>query len=101
MTEDFTPTEFTLNFREEYDDFDTFMDDTRDPIYRTILSAFKNLKKKENVVININANVSCEPVNSELKYTKDNANILVEILNPYFENLEEYELCAEVMKIHK
>lgn len=83
-----------------YDDYATFMDETRDPIYQTILKSFNDLKEKEKVVVNVKANVEDTQFESNLEFTKDNLNVLVDVLIPFFESEEKYELCAEAMKLH-
>jgi len=89
-----------LSFNESYDDFDSFMDDNRESIYRTILRSFIELKEYDSVTINIHGFIADGEVKSVLNYTKENSNILIDVINPYFENIEEYETCTVVMKIY-
>lgn len=99
MDNNFECSGLTLTFKTIYDDYGTFMEETRDPIYRTILSAFKNLKEKEQVCVNVIAHVGETKFESNLEFTKSNLDILTTVLNPYFEKLEEYETCSEVMEV--
>jgi hypothetical protein len=100
MNEKLITSGLTLKFETIYDDYGTFMEETRDPIYRTILKAFKKLKDREKVSVNVFALVEKLEFESELEFTKENLNILTDVINPYFESLEEYEICAEIIKIH-
>ena len=90
---------FEISFEDHFDDYKTFMDVSRDPIYRTILSAFETLKEKEAVWVNVKATVLDTEFESELEFTKSNLDILTDVINPYFEGIEDYESCSEVMKI--
>ncbi|HUU87929.1 MAG TPA: hypothetical protein VMX17_09260 [Candidatus Glassbacteria bacterium] len=99
MEKNLTASGLTLNFDTIYDDYETFMNESRDPIYRTILKAFEKLKDREKVSVNVFANVEMTEFESELEFTKSNLDILTDVINPYFEEREEYELCAKVMKI--
>ena len=100
MDENIIISGLTLKFKTVYDDYGTFMEETRDPIYRTILKAFKKLKDRNKVSVNVFAMVEELEFESELEFTKENLNILIDVIIPYFEDREEYEICAEVMKIH-
>lgn len=83
-----------------YDDYETFMNETRDPIYYTILKSFNDLKNNDRVVVNVKANVENTEFESNLEFTKDNLNVLLDVIVPFFESEEKYELCAEAMKLH-
>jgi hypothetical protein len=83
-----------------YDDYATFMDETRDPIYQTILKSFNDLKETERIIVNVKANVENTQFESNLEFTKANIDVLVDVLIPFFESEEKYELCAEAMKLH-
>jgi predicted DNA-binding protein len=90
----------TLELREEYDDFSIFIEKTRDPIYRAIINAFKNLEKTEKISLTIKSNVADTEFKTAFEYSKNNADILKDIINPYFEMMEDYETCAEIMNLY-
>jgi len=99
MEINFVKSGLTISFTDHFTDYGTFMEVSRDPIYRTILSAFKELKKKEKVAINVSAHVDNTEFESELEFTKLNLDILTDVVNPYFEEIEDYEMCAKVMEV--
>jgi len=99
MTPEIKESGLVLSFKDVFTDYPTFMDQTRDPIYRTILLAFDALKEKEKVAVNISATVDDTEFESELEFTKANLDILTDVINPYFEKIEDYETCSEVMKV--
>ena len=99
MEINFVKSGLTISFTDHFNDYGTFMEASRDPIYRTILNAFKELKEKDRVSINVTAHVDNTEFESELEFTKLNLDILTDVVNPYFEEIEDYESCAKVMKI--
>jgi len=99
MEIDFVKSGLTITFKNKFRDYGTFMDASRDPIYRTILAAFKELKEKDKVSINVTANVDSTEFESKLEFTKLNLDILTDVINPYFEEMEDYESCAKVMQV--
>jgi len=99
MTPEIKESGFVLSFKDIFTDYPTFMNQTRDPIYRAILLAFDALKEKEKVAVNISATVDDTEFESELEFTKANLDILTDVINPYFEKIEDYETCVEVMKV--
>ena len=88
-----------ISFKDHFDDYKTFMDTTRDPIYRTILSAFKTLNVQEKASIVVKAKVLDTEFESELEFSKEQIDILIDVINPYFEEIEDYETCAEIMTL--
>ena len=99
MEVDFVKSGLTITFKNKFNDYGTFMEASRDPIYRTILSAFKELKEKEKVAVSITANVDSTEFESEIEFTKLNLDILRDVVNPYFEEIEDYETCNKVIQL--
>ena len=100
MKNNFTTSGLTMTFTSIYDDYNEFINDTRDPIYRTILSAFQKLKNEESVHVNVNACIDNTNFTSEFEFTRFDTSILTNVINPYFEELEDYETCSEIIKIY-
>jgi len=99
MKINFVKSGLTLSFTDHFTDYKTFMDASRDPIYRVILSAFTELNEKERVSVSVTAQVDNTEFESELEFTKLNLDILTDVVNPYFEEIEDYETCAKVMQV--
>jgi hypothetical protein len=90
-----------LNFDEEYDDFMSFLNETKDPIYRAIYKAFNNLHNGvDTVKIIVHAHVDETKFESIFEYTKSDADVLMDLIIPYFEQKEDYEACAEIITIY-
>ena len=96
---DFVRSGLTISFKDQFGDYGTFMEASKDPIYRVILIAFEELKTGSSVSVNVSASVDNTEFESKLEFTKSNIDILTDVINPYFEEIEEYETCAMVMKL--
>lgn len=86
-----------------YSDFDSFMDANREKIYRGIIEIFNELKfsKKKSLSMELFANISGFNWDSEFSFTEDDAIVLTRDLIPYFQDIEDYETCTEIMKIYR
>lgn len=86
-----------------YSDFDSFMDDNREKIYRGIIEIFNELKfsKKKSLSMELFVNISGFNWDSKFSFTEDDAIVLTRDLIPYFQDIEDYETCTEIMKIYR
>jgi len=100
MNEDVVISGITLRFETEYESFPSFMKESADPIYKGILSVCQNLEKVDKVALIVQANIDGTEFDSTLEYTKDNISILKDVINPFYEGIEEYETCEKIMKLY-
>ena len=86
-----------------YSDFDSFMDANREKIYRGIIEIFNELKfsKKKSLSMELFANINGFNWDSEFSFTQDDAIVLTRDLIPYFQDIEDYETCTEIMKLYR
>lgn len=86
-----------------YSDFDSFMDANREKIYRGIIEIFNELKfsKKKSLSMELFANINGFNWDSEFSFTEDDAIVLTRDLIPYFQDIEDYETCTEIMKLYR
>lgn len=86
-----------------YSDFDSFMDANREKIYRGIIEIFNELKfsKKKSLSMELFANINGFNWDSEFSFTQDDAIVLTRDLIPYFQDIEDYETCSEIMKLYR
>lgn len=101
MSVEYTLSGTTLQIQTQYDDFGSFMAETKDPVYRTISTAFKELSNKKQVTVTVKALVENIEFESVLEFTKENSYMLTDIIIPFFESVEDYETCAEVLNTHR
>jgi hypothetical protein len=91
----------TINFDEEYDDFTSFLNDAKDTIYRATYKAFNDLRLGiETVQIVVQAHVDETDFESVLEYTESDADVLKDVIIPYFEQKEDYETCSKILAIY-
>jgi hypothetical protein len=92
-----------LIFKKCYKNYEEFYDDTKTEIYKSILELFKAFKdkRKKTQSLGISAIIKDEKWNSELVFKRDEHIVLKRDLMPYFENLEEFEICSEINSLYK
>lgn len=90
----------TIQFSEQYHDFRTFVEETTDPIYKAIVNAFNELDETGKTNLLIKANVDNTEFDTVFEYTKDDAYILKDVINPFYENREDYEMCSKIMEVY-
>jgi len=100
MNEDTAQFKTILRFPTTYDDYESFINDTRGTIYRAMLSVYGDLDGREKGSVDVHANIAETEFTSELKCGFGNLDRLINIINPYFEGIEDYETCAEVMRVY-
>jgi hypothetical protein len=92
-----------LSFEGEYSDFTDFYSENKSEIYKSIIelfSEFKNTKKK-SLNLQISANIRGLDWDSEFNFKRDETFILTRDVIPYFEQIEDYETCSEIISLNK
>jgi len=100
MDEELMISGLTIEFTEEYKDFPTFVSKTTDPIYRAIIDGFNDVRETGKMNLTVKANVDKTQFKTLFEYTKADAYILKDVINPYFEQKEDYEICEVIMQIY-
>jgi hypothetical protein len=92
-----------LNIKGKYNEFSDFYDVNKVVIYKNILKLFTQFKNKEKdtLVLTISAKIKGLDWETDLKFTRDEINVLKRDIMPYFEQIEDYETCGEICKLHK
>lgn len=90
----------TLQFSQEYDSFDTFVQKTTDPIYRAIIDTFNDLRRNGKSTLTVQAYIDGTKFDTVFEYTKNDAYILKDLINPFFEGIEDYETCRKIMDLY-
>lgn len=91
-----------LNINTNYSDFSTFYENEKRNIYLKYIDAFEKLINSNYVhtfftVIYIIEN---EPVVTHFDAEKNNSDILIDVINPYFESIEDYEICGKITELY-
>jgi hypothetical protein len=92
-----------LTFEGEYDGFTDFYSENKSEIYRTIIDLFNEFKnnKKKTLNLGISAKIKGLDWDTEFSFKRNESIILTRDVIPYFESLENYEICSEIIELHK
>lgn len=92
-----------LNIKTDHKDFKEFYYSNKSLIYEKVFDLFKSLKRndKNNVVLVISSKINALQWETELKFNRDQKDILINELIPYFESIENYEICGEIHALHQ
>lgn len=95
--------DITLDINENYDGFVDFYDKNKDVIYRNLVTLFKGFTEsdKKTRTLAVTATIQDIPWGTEFVMDKNNKETLVHDIIPYFEQIEDYEFCEEIMGIYK
>lgn len=99
---------FTVYVKGKYKNFEDFLSKNRDLIYGGVVDSFKELQqtRKRKIKYTVNATVKLESEEivewkTEFLLLKNEPDILVDHIMPYFEGNEDYEKCSEILNLHK
>lgn len=91
-----------LTLKGKYDGFSDFYDVNKVIIYQNILKLFKTFedKEKDQLVLTISAKIKGLDWETDLKFNRDEINVLKRDIMPYFEEIEDYETCGEICELY-
>lgn len=83
--------------------FDEFMDNNREKIYRGIIEIFKNLKdsKRKKFILHLDTQIGTFAWNTDFEFTIEEAVVLYRDVLPYYQDIEDYETCQEVLDLYR
>jgi hypothetical protein len=92
-----------LRFYTDYDSYLEFAEDTRFDIYNSIYDIFTRLlvENKPELKMIVAAKVDGEDWTTNFTFTKNDTIVIKRDLLPFFENLEDYEMCDNIKKLYK
>lgn len=92
-----------LNIKTDHKDFKEFYYSNKSLIYEKVFDLFKSLKRndKNYIVLVISSKINALQWETELKFNRDQKDILINELIPYFESIENYEICGEIHVLHQ
>ncbi len=91
-----------MDITENYKDFNDFYQSNKEAIYRNIVDIFKGLTKtrKKYLKLLIHSQIDNDTWGTEFVFDKSQKDILMKDILPYFEEIEEYEVCTDIVKIY-
>jgi hypothetical protein len=92
-----------LSFEGRYNDFTDFYDENKTEIYKSIIDLFVEFKncKKKSLNLQISAKIRGLDWDTEFTFKRDETIILTRDVMPYFEKMEDYETCSEIVSLNK
>jgi len=92
----------------KYNSFEDFLDKNKPLIYGGVVDSFKHLittrKKEIKFVVNASLLLSKGEImdwKTEFQLSKKDPDILIDHVIPYFEDIEDYEKCSEIISLYK
>ena len=91
-----------LKLEGKYKDFTDFYDENKETIYKSIIEVFREFKetKKRKLTLNISAKIKGLEWDTEFNFDRSETIVLKRDVMPYFEEIEDYETCGEILKLH-
>lgn len=91
-----------LSFKNDYQSYHEFAEDTRTDIYNTIYIIFQKLKtdKEKEMKLIISAKIEGIDWSTDLNFTKHDTIVIKRDLIPYFEQKEDYEMCSNLKELY-
>lgn len=98
---------FNVHVTGKYKSFEDFLDKNKTLIYTGVVDSFKHLKsgRKRQIKFVVNASLLMsknEVVDwkTEFLLYKKEPKILIDHIMPYFEEIEDYEMCSEILNLY-
>jgi len=93
-----------LKFNGKYRDFKDFFDINKETIYKSIVDiflSFKECETEENLILRISAKIKGLDWDTKFDFKRNESIVLVRDIMPYFEEVEDYETCFKIYKLHQ
>jgi len=86
-----------------FNDFTDFYDGNKEVIYKNILDLFELLRttRKKKLTLSVVAKIRGLEWDTDFTFSKDDKETLLRDVMPYFEQVEDYEVCSKIIKLHK
>jgi hypothetical protein len=92
-----------LVIKGKYKEFGDFYDENKGLIYKSIVEVFHEFKntKKTNLTLNVSAKIRDLDWDTDFNFNRNETIILKRDVMPFFEEIEDYETCSEILDLHK
>jgi hypothetical protein len=89
--------------KKKYKDFKQLYDTNKGQIYEGVLEIYNELKnsRKRSLMLLVSTDIGPLSWDTEFIFKKDEYDILMDQILPYYEDLEEYEKCAEIKSLYE
>ena len=92
-----------LIIKGKYKEFSDFYEKNKEIIYKSIIELFGEFKtsKEETLILHLWAKIDGMEWDTEFSFSRQESVVLSRDILPYFEENEDYEVCAEILKLKK
>lgn len=92
-----------LTFKKKFKSYNEFHNENKNKIYKSIVNLFKEFTNTniKSLSLSIDANIEGIEWNTELHFNRNEINVLKKDIMPYFEDIEDYEMCSEIINLTK
>lgn len=99
----FKAKEFTNEIKfmidEDYPNFKNFYKNSKEIIYRKIVDVFINMKSPEDeILLTVYARIDGCEFDTDFIISKSKSDWMKKVINPFFEEIEDYETCGKIFK---
>jgi hypothetical protein len=94
--------QISIQLDKNYDSFKEFYDENMFEIYKSVVNLFEFVseKKDKKYTLHIDAKINDLEWGTDLTYGKENSEILIRVLLPIFENVEDFETCIKIRDLY-
>ncbi len=87
----------------KYSEFGDFYDKNKELIYKSIIDLFSEFKttRKKVLQLYIWSKIQGLEWDTEFNFKRQDSIVLTRDILPYFEEIEDYETCDKIIKLHK
>lgn len=89
--------------KQQYKNFKHLYDTNKGDIYDGVLKIYEELynSRKRTLMLLVTTDMGKLSWDTEFFFKKEEYGILIDQILPYFEELEDYEKCAQIKKLHE
>lgn len=93
----------TIKFGGKYSDFKSFYDENKEEIYINIIEIYKGFKNTNLKVLDLHVSAEIDGFawRTDFKFHRNHLITLKKDIMPFFEENENYEICNDILNLHK
>ncbi len=86
-----------------YKDWKSFYEPNKEDIYKSIIEIFEEFKntRKKSLVLKLSAKFKDADWNTEFEFHRSETIVLKRDILPYFEEIEDFETCQQILDLKK
>lgn len=92
-----------LIVKKKFKSYTQFHNENKEKIYKSVIELFKEFQntRSKNLTLVVGAKIENVEWSTELTFNKNEFYVLKKDIMPYFEKIEDYETCSEIINLMK